>query len=75
MEDSEDLVTDNVIVKLNDVVMDKINGEVTNKLNDLNGTIEREHRTTSDSAINRQGHRHRHRFNVQPRQVVYKLFR
>ena len=46
-------MTDNVIVKLNDVVMEKLNGEVTDKLNDLNGTIEREHRTTSDSAINR----------------------
>ena len=46
-------MTDNVIVKLNDVVMEKLNGEVTDKLNDLNGTIEREHRSTSDSAINR----------------------
>lgn len=46
-------MTDNVIVKLNDVVMEKLNGDVTDKLNDLNGTIEREHRTTSDSAINR----------------------
>ena len=49
----EEIVTDGVVLALNDVVMEKLNGDVSDKLNDLNGTTERQHRKTSDSAINR----------------------
>ena len=49
----EEIVADGVVLALNDVVMEKLNGDVSDKLNDLNGTGERQHRKTSDSAINR----------------------
>ena len=42
-----------MVLALNDVVMEKLNGDVSDKLNNLNGTSERQHRKTSDSAINR----------------------